>query len=163
MRMKVDDRGSYAPLLETLTRLKSAIKPHKMPSGRRRRRAVLLKSILGVVAERAEAHAISKSPGLAGVLYTEISGHAGLPIFRRFDAALAAAAAGGTSFATSGGSGAAAGVSQQRSAPRSGFSRAGAAGRPKDLSTVTCFGCHKSGHYRNQCPNARQNKANDKA
>ena len=161
--MKVDDRGSYAPLLEALSKLKSAIKPHKMPSGRLRRRAKLLKSILGVVAERAEAHAISKNPGLAGVLYTEISGHAGLPIFRRFDAALAAAAAGGASASSSDSSAAVFNVGQQRSAPRTGFSRASAPGRLKDLSTVTCFGCHKTGHYRNQCPNARPNKANDKA
>ena len=163
--MKVDDGGSYASLLEGLSALREAVRPSKAPSSEGRRRAKLLKSILGVIAEEAEAHAIKQSPGLASALHTEINGSAGLPIFRRFGAALSAAA-GGARAAASRSSGAAAGAgagagasagasgslaamssSASRGASRAaGLTRGGGA-RPRDLSSVVCFGCLKTGHY----------------
>ena len=92
--MRVDDSGSYATLLDALNDLVDALRPAKVKA-ELRNRAILLKSILKMVADYCESHAISQRPGLARALYTEISGHAGMPIFRRFDAALSAASTAG--------------------------------------------------------------------
>ena len=151
--MRVDDKGSYASLLESLSALIEAIHPSSFKRPKLRKRASDLKSILKGVADYCEAHAVSQRPGLARVLFTEISGHAGLPIFRRFDAALMAASA------TVGSASAPAAVSAlppRREGPavarRPGFGRLKKAGELPDPSAVLCFGCRQYGHYRNACP-----------
>ena len=157
--MEVDDDGSnYTPLLERLTMLKNAVKPEKY-SGRTRARAELLRAALAWVFECSKTHARLKKRGLAKAMYAEISGQAGLGVYKRFDAALAVAdradhaesrpvAAVASSAPRSGGGGGS-GV-QRRS-----FAPAGAGGprdMSRDMSAVLCYGCHRHGHYRNRCP-----------
>lgn len=154
--MEVDDDGcNYTLLLERLTRLKNAVRPERR-SGRLRARAELLRAALAWVFECSKTHARLKRRGLAKALYAEISGQAGLAVYKRFDTALAAAdraesrpvAAVPASVPRSGGGGGGGGIQ------RTGFSRDGGAGNPKDISSVLCYGCRKYGHYRNRCPSA---------
>ena len=160
VQMKVDDNGSYTALLEGLHDLIDSLRPAKIQGAKRRERAVLLKSILKGVSDFCESHAISQRPGLARALYTEISGHAGLPIFRRFDAALSAASSAAPSPAKPAASPS---VSTPQARRGNGPGRRSAYNKPKDaeqrdLSEVMCFGCRKFGHYRNRCPDLGHDK-----
>ena len=146
--MEVDDDGSnYTPLLERLTMLKNAVKPERY-SGRTRARAELLRAALAWVFECAKTHARLKKRGLAKAMYAEISGQAGLGVYKRYDAALAVAdraesrpvAAVASSAPRSGGGG-------DSGVQRRGFPPAGAE-KPKDMSAVLCYGCRRYGHYR---------------
>ena len=160
----MDNSSSSAPLLEGVHKLINAIKPSKFTNAEKRSRASLLKSILSGVADYCESHAVSHKPGLARALFTEISGHAGLPIFRRFNAALTAAlnAAAGASKPVA----AAVGVA---SAPcrdgggnrRLSYNKPKEGGEPKDIASVMCYGCRSFGHYRNRCPNRGLDKNNN--
>ena len=154
--MEVDDDGcNYTPLLERLTRLRNAVKPEKR-SGRTRARAELLRAALSWIFECSKTHARLKKRGLAKALYAEISGQAGLGVYKRFDTALATAdraesrpvVAIPVSAPRQGGGGGGSG------AQRSSFARYEGAEKPKDLAHVLCFGCRKYGHYRNVFPSA---------
>ena len=160
--MEVDDDGSnYTPLLERLTRLRNAVKPEKR-SGRTRARAELLRAALSWIFECSKTHARLKKRGLAKALYAEISGQAGLGVYKRFDTALATAdraesrpvAAVPVSAPRQGGGGSGGSVQ------RSGFARFNGPNPnpspPQDMARVLCFGCRKYGHYRNACPSAAQ-------
>ena len=164
--MKMDDSSSYAPLLEGVNKLVDAIRPSKFPCAETRNRAALLKSIMKGVADFCESHAINQKPGLARALYTEVSGHAGLPIFRRFDAALTAASNAAPSPAKPAAVSTAPSATQRRDgggSRRSGFNNRSreTPRQQRDISEVMCFGCRSFGHYRDKCPNRNQDKANN--
>ena len=161
VRMKMGDDGSYAALLDGLNKIIDAIHPSRYTSGEKRTRASLLKSILKGVADYFETHAVSQRPGLARALYTEMNGHAGLPIFRRFDAALAAAASAAPSPAKPVPAASSAAAPPRRdggAGRRPGFNRSRDVKQAKDINDVMCYGCRNFGHYRNHCPNRGQDK-----
>ena len=152
--MKIDDTGADSAILEILSRLVAAVNVDKFPS-RIRPRAGTLKTILEGIFECLEAHAIRKRPGLARVLYNEISGVAGLPVIKRIEAASLACEKPSPRAAGSGG-----GLGGSGGFRRGGRGRGGAAGLggsgKRDLSSVTCYSCFKKGHYRNACPEGAQ-------
>ena len=83
------DKGPYQGLVESLSALCTAVNPKKVPS-EKRRRARQLRSILKGVYSRIKECARQEYSGVAQLLFTEISGHGGLSIFRRLDAACVA-------------------------------------------------------------------------
>ena len=149
--IELGDEGPYQSLVEALKALCAAIKPRSVPS-KTRRRAAMLKSILKGVFERIKECARRKYGGVAQLLRTEISGHGGLSIFRRLDAAC---------------------VANERAVPRAGPSgpvprvsgggpsrgprgrapgQRGRGGSRRDTSNVTCYGCYGRGHFQADCP-----------
>ena len=80
--------NDFSGILEYLDRLVRAdrLKQHPFRSHLRRRSWTLRRTLAGVHF-RLEGKAVKKQPGLAGILYMELSGDAGLAIFRRLDAA----------------------------------------------------------------------------
>lgn len=142
MKLNNDDCSG---VLEYLGRLVQSVRPKQHPLGSRlRRRSWKLRRILTGVQVRLEGKAVKKQPGLAGILYTELSGDAGLAIFRRLDAACSSAekapARPEPSF-------------QVAARGRGGRGRGYNSGdRDRDLSHITCHGCWEKGHFRDKCP-----------
>ena len=160
--MEVDDEGAnYAELLSLLTEIRDAIKPHKFPRGRARRRASELKEILTGLVSSSKAHALKKMPGLAKTLYAEISGQAGSKVYTRFNAALAAAGAAVSARAGSGASGRGGSSASSdgnssrngRASGRGGLARGRGYGRPADGGK--CWNCFEPGHFSSKCPKPR--------
>ena len=145
------DHDDCSGILEYLDRLVRAVRPKQHPKkSRLRMRAWQLRRTLVGIHLRLEGKAVKKLAGLAGVLYTELSGDAGLAIFRRLDAACQSAVK----------------AAAQPEAPVSASMRGrttrgrgfafGGGVRTRDLSHITCHGCNKKGHYRNTCPSGDQ-------
>ena len=86
LRVKIDDSGDYLDILGILRRLKDVVKPRRRPQYLRRH-ARELETLLEGMYDRLEAHAIAKRPGLAKVLYSEVSGQADIPSLKRIDRA----------------------------------------------------------------------------
>ena len=87
-QMKIDDAPPYTDVLFKLSELRevvSASRGKKDGKGSSASRQ-MLKSILDGIYDRMETHAMSKGTGIARMIYTEISGHAGLRVFQRLDA-----------------------------------------------------------------------------
>ena len=147
--MEIDDASPYHHVLEGLQRLRRAVKPRAYGSKTlRRRSARRLRSILSGMCERMKAMAKKGYAGMAQLLYTEIAGQGGLPIFRRMDAALRACervpAVRGSSGSRE--SGPAVPRGRGRSGPR------GRGGRARDMADIQCYNCYKFGHFRSSCP-----------
>ena len=84
LRIKIDDSGDYLDILSTLRRLKDAVRPSKR-SNRVRRFARDMEGLLDGIYDRLEAHAMAERPGLAKMLYAEVSGRADIPSLKRID------------------------------------------------------------------------------
>ena len=164
LRIKIDDTGDYIDILGTLRRLKDEVKPNKRPQWVRRY-ARDMESLLQGMYDRLEAHAMAKRPGLAKILYSEVSGQAEIPSLKRIDKACREYEAMEKKSPTVGGGSSSFKGSYQKSfnrSPGTGFSgykssRGGRAHQPdkkSDLSHVECYGCKRFGHYRHQCPDA---------
>ena len=177
LRIKIDDSGDYADVLGTLRRLKDAVKPNKKPSFLRRH-ARDMEDLLRGIYDRLEAHAMAKRPGLAKILYSEVSGQAEIPSLKRIDKACreyevmekkshsSGDGGYGGSYGSSYGSGYK-GSSSRRFGRSSGSGSGGSGSyrssnssssgsrsdKKPDLSHVECYGCKLFGHYKNQCPN----------
>ena len=132
------------------------MRARKFQNGIQRVKAKTLRSILDGVFDRMEAMAKKKFSGMAQLLYTEISGHGGLQIFRRIDAATRASEKGERKDSDS----------QRKSSydsPRNprfrGLGRGGArSGKNVD---ITCYGCFRKGHTRANCPDAGNERGGD--
>ena len=146
-QIEIEDAPPYHHLVEGLAVLKDSIVPRRYPSSSgRRRSAKRLRTILEGTFERMKMMAKMNCSGMAQLLYTEIAGHGGLPIFRRIDAAVRAServrTVGGGGYRGRG----AGFVERGRGGLR------GRGGRPRDLAGVECFNCFQRGHMRNSCP-----------
>ena len=106
---------------------------------------------------RLEGKAVKRQSGLAGILYTEFSGDAGLSIFRRLDAACTSAvkpvAHPEASVSVSARGRGFRGRGYSFGGNTSGYNSGGGNRlRDRDLSNVTCHGCYQRGHYKDKCP-----------
>ena len=91
------------------------------------------------------------------LLYTELSGHGGLGIFRRMDAAVRAC----ERVQVVGGVG---GFRRGASVPSRGRGRPsfrGRGGRARDLSDVQCHNCFERGHLRSSCPSSSKGSSKE--
>ena len=112
----------------------------------------MLRSILMEVTSRVKSMAIYGCTGVAQALYTELSGHGGLPIFRRLDAAKLASQKGlQTRVQPSGGGLPRGGGGLNRG--RGGGRQRGAGGS-RDMANVQCYVCLQYGHMKSKCPSA---------
>ena len=173
LRIKIDDTGDYLDILGTLRRLKDAVKPDKR-SRRVRRFARDMEGLLEGIYDRLEAHAMAKRPGLAKMLYAEVSGQADIPSLKRIDKACREyevmedkkSSRGSGSSGSYSSSGSYRSDSQRKDGRSSSYGFGGyksyrdnkqPSGQPKegsrDLSHIECHGCKLFGHYKNQCPN----------
>ena len=150
MLVDLGDEGPYGSVLQSLDELTSLISPRKLPSALRKR-GQLLRSILLEVTRRVKSMAVAGCTGVAQTLYTELSGHGGLAIFRRLEAAkLASQKALQQPRAQQGGGGqprGGGGLSRGR-----GGGRLRSAGSSKDMTNVQCFTCLRYGHVKSRCP-----------
>ena len=153
------DEGPYQNMLEALADLRVVVDPDKVPS-RVRKDARRLRSILKGVHGRMESFACRRFAGLAQLLYTEISGHGGLAVFRRMDAhntayekVVGKASSGSGEGVGYGRGGGGARVGQGRGGPRGG------GGARRNLAGVQCFHCFRRGHLRADCPGRDRDRA----
>ena len=113
---------------------------------------------------------MKKLPGLAKILYAEISGQAGSKVYTRFNAALAAAGAAVVAARTvsskSGGASSSGNIESSgssrsgRGGGRGGATRGRGYGRPADGGK--CWNCFEPGHFSSKCPKPRNNsKSNE--
>ena len=148
--IEVDDVPPYHHIVEGLGRLKDAVTPRKFNSKSRQRLiAKRLRTIMEGIYERMKSMAKNGYSGMAQLLYTELSGHGGLGVFRRMDAAVRAC----ERVQVVGGVG---GFRRGASVPSRGRGRPsfrGRGGRARDLSDVQCHNCFERGHLRSSCPN----------
>ena len=150
--MKIDDVPPYTEILGRLAKLRDVAGAARCKAGEggRSSSAQMLHSVLDGMFDRMEAHAIARGVGIARMIFTEISGHAGLRVFQRLDAAC---------------------LQQRRVAsrvppaandagrsPNGGGPRGGPAVRLGVLSAVKCFDCGEAGHIRPHCPNKGKSK-----
>ena len=159
MLMKIDDGANYSPALEALASLRNAARPKRFRAEKRSRVRALY-WILNGVYDRVEAMAIQKVPKLAQTLYTEISGHGGLAIFRRIDAVSLAYERANQKVSSvvvnsnSGFGGRYGGKpARGRGAARGGGRQGG------NFNKDECFICYQKGHQRRDCPQARRGAA----
>ena len=150
--MKIDDVPPYTDVLGKLAELRDAasVARSKAGDGGRCSSPQLLKSILDGIFDRMEAHAMSKGVGIAWMIYTEISGHAGLRVFQRLDAMCLQTRRAEPRAPLSALS---AGRSSRRGGPRGG-----SAAHVGVLSAVRCFECQEMGHIKSNCPNRKKSK-----
>ena len=152
-QVDLGDVGPYGGLIESFRNLLGCIQPDRL-SSKVRRRGRTLKGILKEVYSGIKELAREGVPGLGAFLYKEIGGLGGLSIFRRMDTLFLAARKAEVRMA------------QLRapmplrhfSAPRDNRGKGGgqgkSSGRQRDMSKVTCYHCFKTGHMRNNCPDA---------
>ena len=156
MLVDLGDQGPYDTILQSLDELTSMVSPRKLPSDRRRK-GRLLRSILMEVTSRVKSMAIYGCTGVAQALYTELSGHGGLAIFRRLDAAKLASQKGLQGRMQQGGAGlprGGGGLSRGR-----GGGRQRGAGGSRDMANMQCYACLQYGHIRSKCPSASASSA----
>ena len=84
--MKLGDEGDYSVILDLLRQLKKRLRQSLFPSSVRDV-VVLLRTILSGLYQRMEAHAIKRLPGIATMLFTNLSGQADLTILNKVDKA----------------------------------------------------------------------------
>ena len=161
--MDISDKGSgYESLVEGLRRMRDAVRPCKVPAARRKR-ADLLKIILGRLVKVARNSAITKRWGLAKSLHAEFSGLAGLGVLKRVEAALNASCkeeakwnnvniapepAAPVSHASGGNGGGGGG----RGGGGGGQQSKGGGGANRNPKGRYCYNCGQPGHYVSRCP-----------
>ena len=158
--MKLGDEGDYSVILDLLRQLKKRLRQSLFPSSVRDV-VVLLRTILSGLYQRMEAHAIKRLPGIATMLFTNLSGQADLTILNKVDKACreyGSAAPGVAAGPSRRGTAAGRPYGGNRFSP-SAYSRGGARGArggrsvpPTDESRITCFHCFERGHRRSGCP-----------
>ena len=155
--MKIDDAPPYSIVLYQYRELQAAVVvAAQQATAPKLEKLMSLKGILDGVYTIIESHAISKGRGLAGMVYSEISGQGGLKVIQRLLAqsvqllALDARSVdgGGSGSSSSGGGGV---------RKRSNRGVRGASAR-KDYSKIKCHECGLMGHMKVACPSLR-NKA----
>ena len=153
--IRIDDVGPFTNILDALRLLRDSVVPDKCPDGRRDA-SVILRSLLTGLYEKMETHAKKKAPGIASIVSNELSGHAGVPMFRRVDAScLQYEKAVLKPVVAEQGRGFRGPPADRPPSFNRGFNRGFKAKEsgPKELSEVICYGCFKAGHYRDRCPN----------
>ena len=151
--MDLGDVGPYQGLVESLSSLVASIQPDRL-SSKVRKRARSLKGILKGVYSGIKELARENVPGLGDFLYKEIGGLGGLSIFRRMDTLFLAARKAEVRAAQH-----RAPVPQRQFfVPPKGRNKGGSQGkgpvRQRDMSKIICYNCFKTGHMRNNCPDA---------
>ena len=155
MLIELGDKGPYYFLIESLRCLIAAVNPDRLPS-EVRKKARRLRSILKGVLSRIKACAKNEVPGVAQLLYTEVSGHGGLSIFRRLDNSLLDRPGQRPNIY----------VDQRSSVPTAaparggrgrGAAQRGRGGGRRNMQDVTCYNCWGQGHMQNNCPNGPRN------
>ena len=158
--MKIDDTPPYTGILFKFAELREAVNAARSKKGVQGSLSCgqLLKSILDGVYDRMETHAMNKGTGIAQMIYTEVSGHAGLRLFQRLDAACLQNRRADSRASTSASASARGpGRSSRQANPRNGNSaRAGV------LSAVTCYNCGQAGHIKPNCPRLPRELAKSK-
>ena len=179
--IELGDRGPYHGLIEALRSLIIVVNPRRIPSDVKKH-ARRLRSILRGVYSRIKECARNEVPGVAQLLHTEISGHGGLSIFRRLDAAFVAVRVPtlrvvgnsnqrGSARSSRGGSSMQAvqpvqqvqqmqqGQQMQQVQQQQG--QRGRGNGRRDMTNITCYNCFQRGHMRNNCPNAGPDSTTD--
>ena len=158
--MKIDDTPPYTGILFKFSELREAVNAARNKKGVKGSLSCgqLLKSILDGVYDRMETHAMNKGSGIAQMIYTEISGHAGLRLFQRLDAAClqnrrADSRASAPAPASSRGPG---------RNPRQTMPRNGSSARAGVLSAVVCYNCGQPGHIKPDCPKVNRDFSKSK-
>ena len=164
--MKLGDTGEYHSIVDALRRLKKEVRSASLPKKDPGDVAQLYMILTGLY-DRMETHAIQHKPGVAGILFSNLSGQADLPILKRVDKACrdfgsvsdSSPAAGARRGRRGGGMGAGFGGGESsssgdfRNRNRSAPSRRGGGPRRRpDASNIKCHHCFEMGHYRYDCP-----------
>ena len=154
-RIKLGDSGDYDSILASFRKLRDSIKPQKIipcvrPFAKR------LKNLLSGFYSRMEAHAVQRHPGVARMVFANISGQADETIYRRLEKQCRdyevkeAAPRASSDFKSKGFK---AGLGEVRSSLYKGKGSGSTPFAPKkDFSRIQCFNCLLFGHYKDHCP-----------